>query len=353
MAISPVTVSTDYQGMQTDTHGTEEFPVACFDENMDRDVCVWHWHDSFEIILVTGGIVCVRIGRETLFLREGQGIFINARQLHICQRGEAPVSTFHSIVFSPSAAGDVGTVFWQKYMRPVMSGDAAYVIFGHGTLPDSDTPDVAAAAPGAGQTSGGGSLSPSDISDLAAVAPAAKQTSGGAPLTPDARLCFHAASAWQAEADEPSLYEITVRYHLTCFLALVAEKMRSQNIPNATKPSSEREKRDVRRMRNMLRYIEDHYRDQITLPEIAKSASLSEGECIRCFQRSIHTSPVQYVKHYRILRAREFLLEPDVSITEVAERCGYQDPGYFIRCFTRLTGSTPGQYRRKAHAAGA
>lgn len=306
MAISPVTVSTDYQGMQTDSHGTAEFPVACFDENMNRDVCVWHWHDSFEIILVTGGSVSVRIGREALSLGAGQGIFINVRQLHICQQGAGLVSTFHSIVFSPSAAGDVGTIFWQKYIRPVMSGNAAYVTFSREKL-QTDSEE-------------------------------------------DSSLYFHASSAWQAEAAEPGLYEIKVRYHLTCFLALIAEKLQSHPASSSMKPSSERDLRDVRRVRSMLRYIENHYQEPITLAEIAQSASLSEGECIRCFQRSIHTSPLQYTKRYRILRAKEFLLEPDVSISEVAERCGYQDPGYFIRCFTRLTGTTPGAYRKASSA---
>jgi len=349
MAISAATVSTDYKGMQTDVHGTSDFPVACFDEDMDRDICVWHWHDSFEIILVTGGRVCVRIGPDSVTLGPDEGIFINVRQLHICEKGEALArtvrtsgsgqaagtgrpasnclttgvnclvpgtrqfggevrqfvddrSTLHSLVFLPSAASDADTLIWQRYIRPVIAGNRMYVVFG-------------------GKMAGEGNINLDD------------------------QLMYHAREAWAAEAMEPDLYEIKVRYHLTSFLALIAQKMKIAQAA-APRTTAARDQRDATRMRHMLRFIEDHFMNQITLGDIAKSASVSEGECIRCFKRSIHTSPVQYMKHYRILRAKEYLLEPGASVNEVAERCGFQDPGYFIRCFSKLTGTTPGMYKK-------
>ncbi len=53
-----------------------------------------------------------------------------------------------------------------------------------------------------------------------------------------------------------------------------------------------------------------------------------------------------YVRHLRVDMAREFLKNPKKTIDDIAEDCGFTDRIHFSKVFKRLTGETPGQYRR-------
>ena len=84
----------------------------------------------------------------------------------------------------------------------------------------------------------------------------------------------------------------------------------------------------------MLSFIHDNYMNPIRLREIAAAASVSEGECCRCFRDMIRKSPNQYLVAYRISRG-----------TEIAQETGFNDASHFIQYFKRQTGMTPKEYR--------
>lgn len=54
----------------------------------------------------------------------------------------------------------------------------------------------------------------------------------------------------------------------------------------------------------------------------------------------------EYVVYQRIERAKLLLMNTRLSITAIAEMCGYDNPSYFIRSFKSVTDMTPGQYQR-------
>ena len=63
-------------------------------------------------------------------------------------------------------------------------------------------------------------------------------------------------------------------------------------------------------------------------------------------------SPSQYIMQYRLKQARKMLIEnPRITVTEVAERCGFSDTSHFIHAFRRVYETTPFQYA-KSHRAG-
>lgn len=76
-----------------------------------------------------------------------------------------------------------------------------------------------------------------------------------------------------------------------------------QNQPPSEKKPSEKVIRDGKRTKAMLQYIQVHYREEISLLQIAESAHICESECLRCFQNVIGRSPIQYVKQVRVQKA--------------------------------------------------
>lgn len=97
----------------------------------------------------------------------------------------------------------------------------------------------------------------------------------------------------------------------------------------------------------MLDYIHHHFEEDLTLREIARAADIGERECLRCFQRTIQLSPMQYLLKYRIMRGADLLLQnPSDSISEIASLCGFDSPSNFAKMFKRFYSTTPREYRK-------
>ena len=95
----------------------------------------------------------------------------------------------------------------------------------------------------------------------------------------------------------------------------------------------------------MLQYIQDNLSGELTAGEIARSASLSESECLRCFRSMLGTTPIQYVRQLRVHRAAELLTSTDWKIADVGALCGFQEMSYFAKTFRAIKGCTPSRYR--------
>lgn len=101
------------------------------------------------------------------------------------------------------------------------------------------------------------------------------------------------------------------------------------------------------RIQSMLSYIHENYMNDIKLEEIAERASISVGECCRCFQQLVGASPNKYLVSYRVARSMELLNTTDLSVTEITFAVGFNNFSYFIKYFKKLEGMTPMEYRKK------
>ena len=98
----------------------------------------------------------------------------------------------------------------------------------------------------------------------------------------------------------------------------------------------------------MLSWVHSHFDAELSTASIAASASISESECLRCFRRTIGTTPIQYLKQYRLQQAAKQLTETDRKVSDIAAGCGFQDMSYFTRGFREAMGCVPTEYRKKA-----
>lgn len=102
-----------------------------------------------------------------------------------------------------------------------------------------------------------------------------------------------------------------------------------------------------RKLKEMMVYIHEHFVEKLTVPEVAAAAFLSERECFRAFREYLHTTPVEYMKSYRLQQASRLLRENKASITEIGQLCGLGSSSYFGKTFRDAMGCTPSEYRHK------
>ncbi len=95
-------------------------------------------------------------------------------------------------------------------------------------------------------------------------------------------------------------------------------------------------------------FIDQHYTQNIPLKDICKVAMMSTSSFSYIFKRITGRSLKAYINYLRICRARKLLGETDLSMIEICLDCGFCDTAYFSNIFKRMTGVTPGAFRKAA-----
>ena len=110
-----------------------------------------------------------------------------------------------------------------------------------------------------------------------------------------------------------------------------------------------REKREERALVfRILSYVEEHYTEDISLPEMAEALSYEYHYLSRVLREDLHIGFRALVNQRRCERARELIAESDMPLSAVAMNCGFRSLRTFNRVFLAETGSTPSALRRGA-----
>lgn len=113
---------TDKQKKELKDHGSAAFPLACYQNDADALPVPWHWHDEIELVQIAKGKAFIHFGDLSYEISEGNGCFINAGALHAVETCHNESMEEHCIVFHPRlVGGSVDSVFWQKYIQPIIS----------------------------------------------------------------------------------------------------------------------------------------------------------------------------------------------------------------------------------------
>lgn len=99
-------------------------------------------------------------------------------------------------------------------------------------------------------------------------------------------------------------------------------------------------------IKSVITFIELNYKNPITIDDMVATIHVSKYHFIRCFRRTMGTTPYQYLINYRITTAKTMLRTTAVSVSEIAEECGFLDTSNFIAQFKKQTGMKPLEYRR-------
>lgn len=92
-------------------------------------------------------------------------------------------------------------------------------------------------------------------------------------------------------------------------------------------------------------FIEQHFSGEITVEQLADLTHTSPSNFNKIFKKDVGLSPIEYLIEVRITKSKALLKRKDISITEIAQRCGFGSSAHFASCFKRLTNKTPSEYR--------
>lgn len=98
-----------------------------------------------------------------------------------------------------------------------------------------------------------------------------------------------------------------------------------------------------------LSFIREHACHGITVEQVLKQAFASRSQLEKKFRRFIGRSPQAEIRRVQVAKIRQLLFETDFPLKKIAELAGFEHVEYMCVVFKRLTGDSPGSYRKKLH----
>ncbi|MDP4097364.1 response regulator [Paenibacillus sp. P96] len=110
---------------------------------------------------------------------------------------------------------------------------------------------------------------------------------------------------------------------------------------------SGRQAKEKRAIRDIIKYIEQHYTSELSLQDIAGRFFVSREYISRKFKQEFGINFSDYLSKYRIDKAKLLMLNPNLKISQIAEMVGIHDVKYFSKVFKKQEGVSPKEYRHK------
>ena len=102
------------------------------------------------------------------------------------------------------------------------------------------------------------------------------------------------------------------------------------------------------KLRDAVLYIEGHFDESVTLPDIAKSAGINQTTLNLLMKEELGCTATEYFMRYRITVAKKQLEFTSVPIKDIANMTGFKTVQHFSRVFKSQTGATPAEFRKSA-----
>ncbi len=255
-----------------------------------------HWHDEVEIIRIRRGEIHCHVNDSDFLLSPGELCFINLDTMHRVYNTEQTLGDLDVLTVRTEMLAQNKEIY-QKYIVPIIRNrDFAHV-----------------------QMDGRNSYAKliSDIFD----------------------------ALYELITEKPAGYELDViGYIYMIFRRLYLVYESRENIPVAYSS-------DIALQRRMSAYIYEHYREKISLDDIAGAAGVSRSKCASLFRKYTQKTPVSFLNSYRLEMAARLLTESDEPISYIANACGIGEQSYFNRVFLKEFGCTPLEWRKSDRRA--
>ncbi|MDF2961401.1 MAG: two-component system response regulator [Paenibacillus sp.] len=96
----------------------------------------------------------------------------------------------------------------------------------------------------------------------------------------------------------------------------------------------------------VIRYMHEHYKENVTLKALAKLINMDEKYVSGLFAKKMGEPMVQYLQHIRIDKAKQLLTHSALPVNEIGELVGFANANYFFKIFKRWSNLTPNDYRK-------
>jgi len=101
------------------------------------------------------------------------------------------------------------------------------------------------------------------------------------------------------------------------------------------------------RLAQAVEFIHEHLNEDIDADTLASASCASYSHLSALFRAMFDCGPLKYQQNQRLSSAQKLLLNPYLSLDEVAARVGYVDANYFVRIFKKAYGVPPGKWRKQ------
>jgi LacI family transcriptional regulator len=99
-----------------------------------------------------------------------------------------------------------------------------------------------------------------------------------------------------------------------------------------------------------VRFIREHACENIGVKDILRAVPMSRKALERGFRQVLARTPHDQILRVKIVRAKSLLATTELTLAQIADRCGFENPEYFSVAFKRLAGDTPARFRIKHKA---
>ena len=147
---------------------------------------------------------------------------------------------------------------------------------------------------------------------------------------------------------DAAIGELTGEEHpAKCTVLQAASLLREQIDPQLAAVASNQGGRLLAwQARKVREYVDSHIANALRVTELCALIQLSEAHFSRSFKRTFGASPHAFVIQRRLGLARQYMLETNTSLSEIALRCGFADQAHLCKHFRQATGYSPAAWRR-------
>lgn len=265
------------------------FPISIHHMDYDnKEIYLFylHWHQEFELFLVTKGIITLEIESKSYILHKGEALFINRNVLHVAKNNHQQSCAFKAIVFHDDLLINQNEkLLYNKYILPIINQKDFMCI----CMKDMDLNII---------------------------------------------YLFN-----QVEQSYRLNEELKIKSILLNFWNTLYECIFSKQIPIFSIINNDN-------ILDSIAFIETNYMQDIKLDHLAKLSCLSVSQFSKLFKERMHMSPIQYLMRVRIMNSCQKLLETDTKISSIALMCGFNNISYYNKIFYSFIGCTPSNYRQ-------
>lgn len=102
------------------------------------------------------------------------------------------------------------------------------------------------------------------------------------------------------------------------------------------------------KLKTMMLFIDEHYKERVSLNDIASAGGVSQSLCNQIFNKLTEKSPIEYLTHYRSRKVADLLQSSDMSMSEIAELTGFSGASYMAETFKKYFNQSPRDFRKSA-----
>lgn len=275
-------------------HSTTWIPYSYYECRMPEAYMnvPMHWHGEFELDYVRQGRGEFWCGGRKWEARAGELMLVPPNMLHAAYPGEGEELIYDALVFSPVFVGaGSGDRCTNECIRPLIKGHVQIDVFIRET--DKGYGELRAAAD-------------------------------------QIFMCVQKNSARM---------DLLLKSELLRFFWILEEKggiLLREEGPEESEA-----------VRPALEYMAAHFREEITIEQLAALSHLSRSHFMRCFRKSVGVGAIEHLSQLRIRAACEALCDSPEQIADIAFACGYSNLSNFNRQFLKKVGCSPKEYRRR------